>query len=97
MKNIMVTYKVKSTKIEEVKNAIVNFIDAIIEREQDTIRYEAYQEPDGVSFVHLMAFRDEAAEQLHRNSTYTAKFTSILYLNCEKEPVFTELKEVSSK
>lgn len=96
MRHLMVRYRVKKNKVEVVKKAIREFVDAIRKKEAGTLVYEAFQEPDGASFVHFMTFRDARAEASHRKAEHTLKFVGVLYPNCEQDPVFTELRLVRS-
>lgn len=95
MKHVMVRYRVKKGKAEEVKKAIEQFVFDVKRHDWGTVSYEAFQE-DELTFVHLMSFRDEKSERLHHEADHTNRFVDMLYPNCEKEPVFTELKPVAS-
>lgn len=90
MKHVMVRYRVKPEALPDVERAIHAFVQAV-QKEEDTYVYETFKEPDGVTFVHFMSFRDGAAERSHREAPYTKSFTMTLYFSCEEEPVFTEL------
>lgn len=96
MKHLMVRYRVKKEKVDLIKKAIREFVDAVGKKEPGTLVYEAFQEPDGVSFVHFMAFRDTGTEASHRKTPHTLKFVDVLYPNCGQAPVFTELRLVRS-
>ena len=54
-------YVVKEEEIDNVKPVIEGFVSAIKEYESATL-YHAYQADDGVTFYHVMAFPDEAAD-----------------------------------
>ncbi len=95
MARMLVRYRVKPEAVAEVKKAIVEFVDAIREREPDTI-YGAFLEEDGRSFFHLMIFPDREREESHRTSAHTEKFVAALYRNCEVEPEFRTLELVRS-
>ena len=73
--------------------AIKELVNQVKKHEKGTLIYDAYQE-DNISFTHLMCFKDEKSEEIHRNSSYVKKFVSVLYPNCEKEPVFIELRKI---
>lgn len=65
------TYKIAEYKIRRktrslVTRAIREFVRAVRRKEPGVERYEAYQLPDGVSFIHFMAFRSADAERTHR-------------------------------
>lgn len=56
--------------------------------------YRVFRIDDGVSYVHWMAFPDEAAESAHREAPYTREFVDTLYPLCEREPEFESLTEI---
>lgn len=88
-------YEVKQDKIDEAEQAIEEFVAAISREEPGTI-YTAYQKADGRSFIHFMAFPDQAAEHKHQRAPYTLRFVEALYPNCEEEPSFTDLTMIQS-
>jgi len=90
MKHILVRYRVKKDKVDEAEKAVHAFIHAV-QSEGETSSYEAFREPDGVTFLHFMSFRDDEAERQHREASHTKAFTQALYPLCDEEPVFTEL------
>jgi quinol monooxygenase YgiN len=97
MEHIIVSFKVKTDKIDEAKAAIRKFVDEITGREPGTILYNCYQEKsDSTSFIHNMTFESEKAEEHHRHTSYVKKFVDSLYPICEEEPVFTELNLICS-
>jgi quinol monooxygenase YgiN len=89
----IVEYVVQPDALEPVITAIADFL-AAIERMEPATRYEAFQRPDRFSFIHFMIFADEAAEQRHREASYTQRFVAELYPNCEVVPVFTDVRSV---
>jgi len=91
----MARYTVQLEKLEEVKDAIAEFVDQIKESEPSTF-YETYQEGDTPSFVHLMCFESEEAEDAHRNAPHTNTFTDKLSSSCTNPPVFTDLSLLGS-
>ena len=91
----MARYTVRPEKVEEVKNAIEGFVAGIKENEPSTF-YETYQEANGPSFVHLMCFESEEAEDAHRNAPHTNTFVDLLYSSCENPPIFTNLSLLGS-
>ncbi len=92
----MVRFRVKPEKREAARAAIAEFVASVRAKEPDTLQYEAFEEPDGVWFVHFMTFRSPAAEQLHRATPHVIRFVDVLYPNCDVTPVFTDLKLVRS-
>ena len=87
-------YRIKSDKQDEIVTLLEEFVKTIKEHEPNTLRYVAYRLEDGVSFVHIMYFKDEEAEQHHQESSYWKKFTELLHPNCEEEPQFVSIAPV---
>ncbi len=86
-------YRVRPGKVEEVKQIVAAFVAAIAAHEPKTI-YHAYQAEDHISFLHVMSFPDEAAEEAHSAASYTERFAAELYPVCEAGPSFTHLSLV---
>ncbi|MEK6846851.1 MAG: antibiotic biosynthesis monooxygenase [Nanoarchaeota archaeon] len=89
-------FTVKKNKLKICKRAIKEFVHQIKNNEPGTILYESFQENNSSTFIHFMVFKDEKAEEKHADSEYVNKFTNILYPNCSKKPLFTELNLVES-
>ena len=94
--HMMAIYQVKPDKIEEVRLAVTEFIDAVKESEPGTLFYESYKGKDDFSFFHVMTFENALAEELHRQTPHMATFVQKLGPNCEEEPGFVELDLVGS-
>ncbi|MBI4410715.1 MAG: hypothetical protein HY561_13475, partial [Gemmatimonadetes bacterium] len=75
-------YRVKATELGTVESAILEFVAAVRRAEAHTV-YEAYRQPDGVTFLHFMSFANAGAEQMHRQAPYTLRFVDVLYPRCE--------------
>ena len=88
-------YRIQPAWRSQALEAIEAFVQAIAAHEAHT-HYAAFQEPDGVTFLHLMVFPDAAAEQAHANAPYTRAFVEALYPNCQAEPTFTDLRPVAA-
>ncbi len=87
MKHVFVPYKVKPDAVETVKVIIGKFISEIKKNEPGTLFYRSFQEEeDPTSFVHIMAFSNEEAENLHKESAYCRGFTDVLYPLCAVMP-----------
>jgi quinol monooxygenase YgiN len=95
MKHMMVRYKVKKEKLEEAKEAIVEFVDSVKANEPGTIVYQVLQDgTDTDVLFHFMVFDDEYAQTIHRKSSYVKKFVDLIYPLCAEEPVFTSLNMI---
>ena len=97
MEHIFIIFKVKKDKIEEAKKLIKEFVPQIKEHEPGTTNYKCFQEKsDETSFIHIITFKDEAAEEYHRRTEYAKNFVDKLYPICEAEPEFSELNLICS-
>jgi quinol monooxygenase YgiN len=94
--HMMAIFKVKVDKVDDVRLAVTEFVDAVKENEPGTLFYESYQGKGDLSFFHLMTFEDGVAEELHRQTSHMTTFVQKLYPNCEEEPGFVELELVGS-
>lgn len=94
--HMMAVYQAKKNKVDDVRLAVTEFVDAVKENEPGTLFYESYQGKDDLSFFHLMTFENALAEELHRQTPHMAAFVQRLYPNCEEEPGFVELELVGS-
>ena len=94
MKYRTARFRVRASEVAAAEKAIIAFVAKVAD-EPGTLRYESFREADGVSYVHLMGFADEAAEQAHRQTDHLKKFLADLSPNCDQPPVFADLKMVS--
>lgn len=95
-KHMLAIYRIKEDKVDEVKEAVSDFVDAVKRNEPATLFYEAYHGQGDVSFFHIMTFEDDEAEEAHRTTPHMAVFVQKLYPHCEEEPGFVELELVRS-
>ena len=91
-----VEYTVKSGKVDEVKQAISEFVFNIKENEPTVMFYEVFQLTGTNSFIHFISFMDENAERSHQEAEHTKKFMNILNSSCAKKPIFTDLTIVAT-
>lgn len=89
----MARYTITERNREEVDAAIEEFLGAIRRSEPET-EYRAFRESNGRGYLHVMSFPDQAGEERHRSSPWTARFVEKLYPRCDAEPVFTELEAI---
>jgi len=87
-------YRLKADKQDEVVAILEEFVKTVKEKEPNTLRYVVYRLEDGVSFVHIMYFKDEEAERHHRGTNYVKKFTELLNPNCVDAPEFVKIAPV---
>lgn len=97
MEHLFIRFKIKKGSIEEAKSIISKFVEEIRDKEPETILYNCYQEKsDETSFIHMMSFRSEPAEEHHRHTVYVKEFVERLYPICKALPEFSELNLICS-
>jgi quinol monooxygenase YgiN len=97
MEHLLVSFKVKKNKVEDAKAAIQKFVKEIQKKEPGTALYNCFQENnDETSFIDMMTFESEKAEEHHRHTKCVKDFVDELYPLCEEEPIFSELSLVCS-
>ncbi len=75
--HMMAIYQAKEDKVDDVRLAVTEFIDAVKENEPGTLFYESYQGKEDLSFFHIMTFEDALAEELHRQTPHMAIFVHL--------------------
>jgi quinol monooxygenase YgiN len=82
------TFQIKPQKIKQAKACISEFVNRIQELEPGTMMYKSLQGiNEDTEFIHIMAFKDKEAQQLHKKSSYCRSFTDKLYPLCEAKPL----------
>lgn len=87
-------YTVRQDELETVLEAVRTFVAAVRKHEPRTT-YDAYRRGTSPSFVHVMAFPDQASERRHQRAQHTERFVEVLYPRCTDPPTFTELTAVA--
>lgn len=91
-------YQVKATAVDKVKRAIEQFVGYVEQNEPGTKLYSSWQEKDDPTrFVHLFIFEDEAAHEIHGNSSAVKRFESVYSPELVGGPVlFTDFTLVAT-
>ena len=92
----MARFTVRPEHVERARRLVADLVAEVRQHEPATRVYESFQLWDTSSFVHVMTFADEAAEQRHRTAPYTRRFVDALYPLCETAPVFSTLSLIAS-
>jgi len=90
----MARFRVRAGEAAEADKAIIAFVAKVAD-EPGTLRYESFREADGVSYVHVMMFADDAAEQAHASSAHMKEFLAALQPRCDELPAYTDLRMIS--
>ncbi len=93
----MARFRVKHEAVRQCISAIREFIAHIKADEPGTKLYISLQDRrDKTRFLHVMVFRDAAAERRHRSSAAVKKFTRVLYPQALELPEFVDLRLITS-
>lgn len=96
MKRVMVTYKVKSDRIEENKQFIEKVFTELNKNQPESLRYASFLKEDGISFVHLASIETEDGSNPLSNSEAFKAFSSNIKDRCVELPKAIELFKVGS-
>ena len=91
MIRLIARYRIKEGTLDKGLTAIRKFVSAVAQAEPET-EYRSYRLADSREFLHVMAFRDRAAQTQHQKAGYTLEFVEALYPNCEEDPTFTPIE-----
>ncbi len=94
MRRVIVRYKVKSDRVVEHEALIRAVFGELSTSAPAGIRYGAFKEPDGVSFVHI-AFVDADKNPLDAVAAFK-EFTARIKERCESPPVAVDLVDVGT-
>ena len=94
MRRVMVSYKVKPDRVEEHEALIRAVFDELAKAAPAGIRYGAFKQPDGVSFVHV-AFISAEKNPLDAIAAFKA-FTARIRERCDDPPVAVDLVGVGA-
>jgi hypothetical protein len=94
MRHVMVRYKVKKDRVAEHEALIHAVFQELAKVAPAGIRYGAFKQPDGVSFVHL-AFVEAKSDPLSAISAFKT-FTARIGERCDEPPVLVDLADVGT-
>jgi hypothetical protein len=94
MRRVIVRYKVKKDRVEEHEALVRAVFAELAQSAPEGIRYGAFKQADGVSFVHV-AFIDAPANPLQALAAFKA-FTANIADRCDDPPVTSELTAVGA-
>jgi hypothetical protein len=94
MRRVIVRYKVKPERVAEHETLVHAVFAELAKTEPKGIRYGAFKQPDGLSFVHV-AFIDVEKNPLDAVGAFKA-FTEKIRERCDEAPVTTELTAVGT-
>ncbi len=93
----MARFRVKPEAVRQCAAAIREFVAHIKANEPGTRLYISLQDRrDKTRFLHVMVFKDTAAERRHRASAAVKKFTGVVYPQALELPEFVDLRLIIS-
>ena len=93
---VIIQYKVPEERLDELKIAREKFFNAEREVADPETSYRALAYPDGVSFVHVAKFENEAAKDRFQATEHFAEWAKALKELCEEGPKATPLVELDT-
>ncbi len=94
MRRVMVSYKVKPDRVVEHEALIRAVFGELAAAAPAGIRYGAFKQPDGASFVHV-AFIEAEKNPLDAIAAFKA-FTAKIRERCDTPPATVELEEIGA-
>ena len=92
MRRVIIRYKVKPERVAEHETLLRAVFDELERTKPEGLRYGAFKQADGVSFVHV-AFMTAEKNPLEGVAAFKA-FTSGVKERCDESPVTAELTEL---
>ena len=89
----IIEYKVRADKTDEAGALRERFFEALRRDADSGLRYRSLSRPDGVSFVHLAWFADQAAFDRFQSRPHFKDFSSQLPGLCEAGPDASPITE----
>ena len=72
MKHRITKYTIRESRADEVREAVLNFIGAVLEGSPEGVKIDVFVEKDGLTFYHVASFRYERVEEAHSASEQLA-------------------------
>ena len=94
MRRVIVRYRVKPERVEEHEGLIRAVFEELAKKAPEGLRYGAFKQPDGVSFVHT-AFVSAERNPLDAIAAFKA-FTANVKDRCDEPPTTVELTEIGA-
>ena len=97
MIQVQVTYRIRSSRMDEARREISEFVESLRAR---PARFESYRifrhAHDASNFVHWMQFKDHEAQLEHVQSPHVKRFVENMLALCESGPDYSDLHSVAA-
>jgi hypothetical protein len=94
MRQVIVQYKLKKDRVKEHDALIAAVFEELAKKKPDGIKYGAFKQADGVSYVHI-AFVEARENPLDAIAAFEA-FTERIADRCAEPPKPTEIKQLAA-
>ena len=94
MRQVIVEYKLKKDRVAEHEALIAAVFEELAKKRPDGIKYGAFKQSDGVSYVHI-AFVSARENPLDAIAAFKA-FTARIADRCEEPPKPAELTQLAA-
>ncbi|SCK50639.1 hypothetical protein VAR608DRAFT_5079 [Variovorax sp. HW608] len=92
----MIRYRLKADRVAENERLAAAVYDELHRVRPAGLRYATFRLDDGVSFVHLVSYEEDGANNALTSLASFKAFAAGVRDRCEDPPVTTELKEIGS-
>jgi hypothetical protein len=96
VKQMMVSYRVKPDRADENADRVRRVFTELARDRPDGLRYAAFRQNDGVSFVHLASIETADGSSPLPNLAAFQAFTEEISERCDEPPVAVELEPIGS-
>jgi quinol monooxygenase YgiN len=96
MQRVMVTYKVKTDRVQENEELVKAVYEELRQNNDPDIHYATFRLDDGQTFIHIAAFASEDKRPILTESASFKAFQQNLGERCEVPPNPQKLNEVAA-
>ena len=93
---VMIEYRVKPDKVDEIETVRLNFFEGLRRDADPEVRYRALSKPEPRSFVHIAWFANQDALTRFQSTPHFKEFSSTMPELCEEGPVASRITEIHS-
>ncbi|MEE9611523.1 MAG: antibiotic biosynthesis monooxygenase [Desulfatiglandales bacterium] len=91
----LIEYQAHQDSVDKIISAAKEFVAAIAADNDPDVRYRSSRKNDGVSFVHIAEFTDDAAKERLQSTAHFKKFSEALPSLCAVKPSAQKLEVVA--
>ena len=96
MKRVMISYKIKSDQVERNEELVRDVYEELSRVRPDGFRYATFKLEDGVTFVHIASYDEDAEFSLPRDSAAFGRFQDGIEERYDEPAVVMQTEEIGS-